>query len=61
MIRSANTGISGIIDYKGNVQSFTKWNEKKANIISKVYLNKEAFYVCVVSSIYIGRISTFYM
>ena len=57
VVRSANTGISGIIDYKGNVQKFTKWNEK-TNIISKVYLNKEKTFYSKFGD-YIGRISTF--
>ena len=57
VVRSANTGISGIIDFKGNAQTFTKWNEK-TNIISKVFLNKEKTFYSKFGD-YIGRISTF--
>ena len=57
VVRSANTGVSGVIDFKGKVQKFTKWN-KKTNIIAKVFINKDKTFYSQFGD-YVGRISAF--
>lgn len=57
IIRSANTGISGVIDTKGEIVQITKWNEKVC-LTSIVSLNNEETFYYKFGD-YIGRLSVF--
>ena len=57
IIRSANTGISGVIDTKGEIVQITKWNEKDC-LSSIVSLNNEETFYYKFGD-YIGRLSVF--
>jgi len=57
IVRSANTGISGIINYNGDVLNATQW-DKKSIISSKVRLNFISTFYSKYGD-YIGRISAF--
>ena len=57
IVRSANTGISGVIDEKGRVLQKTKWDEKIC-FTTKVNLNDQTTFYTQFGD-YIGRISVF--
>jgi len=57
IIRSANTGISGVINIKGEVVESTNWNEAIC-IAADVELNNETTFYSVFGD-YIGRLSVF--
>ncbi len=57
IIRSANTGISGVINIKGEVVESTNWNEAIC-IAADVELNNEITFYSIFGD-YIGRISVF--
>ena len=57
IIRSANTGISGVINAKGEVLESTNWNEAIC-ISTEVRLNNEITFYSMFGD-YIGRLSVF--
>lgn len=57
IVRSANTGISGFINIKGQIMNKTKWWTDDAITNSLSYNNKKTYYV--LKGDYIGRISSF--
>jgi apolipoprotein N-acyltransferase len=57
IIRSANTGISGVINAKGEVLESTNWNEEIC-ISTEVSLNNEITFYSMFGD-YIGRLSVF--
>ena len=57
VVRSANTGISGLIDNRGNVICQTNWDEKIAFTSYLDYVKSRTFYN--IYGDYIGRISVF--
>tara|TARA_B100001115_G_C15820498_1_gene407881 strand:+ start:116 stop:1672 length:1557 start_codon:yes stop_codon:yes gene_type:complete len=57
VVRSANTGISGLIDNRGNVIYQTNWDEKTAFTGYLNYVKNRTFYN--IYGDYIGRISIF--
>lgn len=57
IVRSANTGISGMINAKGEVLESANWDEAVC-IVSEVSLNNEATFYSVFGD-YIGRLSVF--
>ena len=57
IIRSANTGISGVININGEVLEKTNWDEKTC-ITAEVNLNNERTFYSVFGD-YIGRLSVF--
>jgi apolipoprotein N-acyltransferase len=57
IIRSANTGISGVINAKGEVLESTNWDEDIC-IAADVELNNETTFYSVFGD-YIGRLSVF--
>ena len=57
IIRSANTGISGIINSRGEVLQRTNWDEKVC-IVAEVYSNKKTTFYSLFGD-YIGRLSLF--
>ena len=57
IVRSANTGISGVIDAKGKILQKTKWDEEIC-ITTKVNLNSQTTFYSQFGD-YIGRISVF--
>ena len=57
IIRSANTGVSGVINAKGEVLESTNWDESVC-IPAEVSLNNETTFYSVFGD-YIGRLSVF--
>ena len=57
IVRSANTGISGVIDAKGEILQKTKWDEEIC-ITAKVNLNSQTTFYGQFGN-YIGRVSVF--
>jgi len=57
IIRSANTGISGVIDERGNILKQTKWDEETVFSVNVNTNENSTFYNKYGD--YIGRISSF--
>jgi apolipoprotein N-acyltransferase len=57
IVRSANTGISGVIDAKGKILQKTKWDEEIC-ITANVNLNSQTTFYSQFGN-YVGRISIF--